>query len=134
MPSSSVNGAGNHGRARGYLVKNCAAEELLIAIRALAAGELFLSSKVTGSVILEFSSIKAEKSSPAASQDDLTKREREVLKLIADGMSTKEIAYSLNLSVKTIEVQRFNIMKKLDLHSVAALTKYAVRTGLTSIE
>lgn len=64
----------------------------------------------------------------------LAKRELEVLKLIADGMSTKEIAYSLNVSVKTIEVQRLKIMKKLDLHSVATLTKYAVRTGLTSAE
>jgi DNA-binding NarL/FixJ family response regulator len=120
--------------AKGYLVKNCAAEELLIAIRALAAGESYLCSKIAGLVIQGVSRNKSDGSENTSSHAELSKRELEVLKLIADGMSTKEIAYILNVSVKTINVQRFNIMKKLDLRSIAALIKYAVREGLTSAE
>ena len=122
--------------AKGYLIKNCAAEELLIAIRALAAGESYLCTKVTDLVIQDYAqSISTDsKSGSPASQPDLSRREREVLQLIADGMSTKEIAYTFEVSIKTVDVQRNNIMKKLNLHSIAALTKYAVREGLTSID
>jgi len=120
--------------AKGYLIKNCAAEELLIAIRALAAGESYLCSKITGFVIQGVSQAGPEATGTQPPHAELSKRELEVLKLIADGMSTKEIAYTLNVSVKTVDVQRFNVMKKLDLRSVAALIKYAVREGLTSAE
>ena len=70
----------------------------------------------------------------AATSSALTPREREVLQLMAEGKSTKEIAYSFNLSVKTVEVHRQRIMEKLDIHSVAELTKYAIREGLTPLE
>ncbi len=120
--------------AKGYLVKSCAAKELLTAIRTLAKGESYLCSKVTGLVIHVASQDKSHEFVTQPPHDILSKRELEVLKLIADGMRTKEIAYVLNLSIKTVEVQRYNIMKKLGLRSVAALTKYAVREGLTSVE
>jgi DNA-binding NarL/FixJ family response regulator len=71
---------------------------------------------------------------PSSAHATLSAREQEVLQLIADGKNTKEIAFSLGVSAKTVEVQRSSIMKKLDLHSIAELTKYALREGLTSME
>lgn len=119
--------------AKGYLIKNCAAEELLIAIRALAGGGSYLCAKITDLVIRDY--VLANTDNPSSgSSSGLSNRELEVLRLIAEGKSTKEIAYMLNVSVKTIDVQRSSIMKKLDLHSIAALTKYAVRNGLSPIE
>ena len=114
--------------AKGYLIKNCAARELIEAIRTLAAGESYLCSKVTNFVLEDFSRNTEEE------KGDLTERELEVLSLIAAGHSTKEIAFSLDVSSKTIDVHRGRIMKKLDLHSIAELTKYAVRTGLASLD
>lgn len=118
--------------ARGYLFKDCAGEELISAIRALAAGEFHLCSTITELVIRDYSQLATEGGSPP--NQILSKREQEVLQLIADGRNTKEIAFLLGVSVKTIDVQRSNIMKKLNLYSIAELTKYAVREGLTSIE
>jgi len=118
--------------AKGYLLKDCAGEELLGAIRALAAGEFHLCSKITELVIREYTQHDIDGASP--STHILSKREQEVLQLITDGKNTKEIAFMLGVSVKTIDVQRHNIMKKLNLYSIAELTKYAVREGLTSIE
>jgi DNA-binding NarL/FixJ family response regulator len=120
--------------AKGYLVKNCAAEELIIAIRALAAGGTYLCNKVAGLVIPGAMENEHNSAEALHSLKELSRRELDVLKLIAEGMSTKEIAFAFNVSVKTIDVERFNIMKKLDLRSIAALTKYAVRVGLTSGE
>lgn len=119
--------------AKGYLIKNCAAEELLIAIRALAAGGSYLCAKITDLVIRDYALANTDNPS-SGSSSELSNRELEVLRLIAEGKSTKEIAYMLNVSVKTIDVQRSSIMKKLNLHSIAALTKYAVRNGLSPIE
>jgi two-component system NarL family response regulator len=118
--------------ARGFVVKAGAAEELLSAIRAVARGQSYLSPRVAGSVIEAYAGrLFPEEPSAFAI---LGAREREVVQLLAEGMTSKEIAARLHLSVKTVEAHRRNIMRKLDLHSVAGLTKYAVREGLTSLE
>jgi DNA-binding NarL/FixJ family response regulator len=119
--------------AKGYLVKNCAAEELVTAIRTLAAGESYLCSKITDLVLDDIAGLSPD-TSPATPSGILSKREREVLQLIADGKSTKEIAFTFGVSIKTVDVQRNNIMKKLNVRSIAELTKYAIREGLTSID
>jgi len=118
--------------AKGYLIKNCAAEELIIAIRTLASGESYLCSKITDIVIKDITG-QSSKSASSTPHHELSKREQEVLQLIADGKSTKEIAYMFGVSIKTVDVQRKNIMNKLQLFSIAELTKYAIREGLTSI-
>ncbi|MEJ2199784.1 MAG: response regulator transcription factor [Desulfuromonadaceae bacterium] len=118
---------------KGYLVKSCAAEELLQAIRALAAGGSYLCRQATQMVVKDVG--HAEPKEPGvADHPVLTARELEVLRLIAAGQNTKEIAYQLGVSVKTIDVHRGRIMKKLNLYSIAELTKYAIREDLTSLE
>jgi DNA-binding NarL/FixJ family response regulator len=116
--------------ASGYVPKDCAFAELARAVRTVAAGKVYLSPAIAGLVAEEFAS-RAVKEAPAS---PLTSREREVLQLLAEGRATKEIAGCLRLSVKTVETHRRQMMEKLDLHSVAELTKYAVREGLTSLE
>lgn len=118
--------------AKGYLIKNCAGEELLTAIRAVHSGNPYLCNRITDLLIKDY--VQPQPGPGGSTASCLSKRELEVLQLIADGKSTKEIAFQLKVSVKTVDVQRSNIMKKLDLHSIAALTKYAVREGLTSLE
>jgi DNA-binding NarL/FixJ family response regulator len=119
--------------ASGYLLKDCASQELANAIVQVARGKKYLSPEITGVVINDFLlGDSSEEVAIAASQ--LSPREREVLQLIAEGWSTKQIASHLYVSIKTIETHRRQIMKKLDLHSIADLTKYAIREGLTSIE
>jgi DNA-binding NarL/FixJ family response regulator len=119
--------------ASGYLLKDCASEELANAIHQVVRGKKYLSPEITGVVIDDFLLGGAsEKGATVASQ--LSPREREVLQLIAEGWSTKQIASHLYVSIKTIETHRRQIMKKLDLHTIADLTKYAIREGLTSIE
>lgn len=118
--------------ARGYLIKDCAGEELIGAIRTLASGGSYLCSRVTELIISDYAQHAA--TAPPSAHSQLSPREQEVLQLIADGKNTKEIAFTLGISVKTVEVQRSSIMKKLDLHSIAQLTKYALREGLTSME
>ena len=119
--------------ASGYLLKDCASQELANAIRQVADGKKYLSPEITGVVIDDF--LKGGFSGEAATvKAVLSAREREVLQLIAEGWSTKQIASHLYVSVKTIETHRRQIMKKLDLHTIADLTKYAIREGLTSIE
>ena len=117
--------------AKGYLLKDCAGEELLGAIRILAAGESYLCPSITELVIRDYTQLAA--GSPSKATSSLSKREQEVLQLMADGKSTKEIAFALGISGKTVDVQRSNLMKKLNLYSVAELTKYAVREGLTTL-
>lgn len=116
----------------GYLLKESAFEELIKAIRVVCAGKKYLSPDVTDIVLRDYLSPADEKDSEQA--PDLTLREREVLQLLAEGRATREIAERLNISIKTVESHRKNIMTKLDLYTVAELTKYAVRHGLTSIE
>ena len=113
--------------ATGYLRKDCACEELLQAVCLVAEGHVYLSPQIGDSVIenLRVGQDK-DKSKP------LTKREQEVLQAVAEGKSTKQIALMLGVSGKTIETHRRALMIKLDLFSVAQLTKYAIRNGLTS--
>ncbi|MBU2548200.1 MAG: response regulator transcription factor [Proteobacteria bacterium] len=116
--------------ASGYLLKDCAFEELVTAIRAAVAGQTFLSPGITGQVIHDYIRRLSESDD---SSSLLTSREREVLQMLAEGKTTKQMAEQLNLSVKTVETHRRQIMDKLDLRSVAELTKYAIREGLTSL-
>lgn len=118
--------------ASGYLLKDCAFEELINAIRTVRNGQIYLSNRVTGVVVDEY--LHNRPVSDASAYNLLSAREREVLQLLAEGNSTKNIAASLNVSTKTIETHRQQIMEKLNLHSVAELTKYAVKEGLTSLD
>lgn len=118
--------------ASGYLVKDCALEELASAIRAVMANQGYLSPGIAGTVIEEC--VHSFPIGDASASSVLTPREREVLQLLAEGKSAKEVASCLHVSVKTVEVHRHRIMSKLDIHSMAELTKYALREGLTSLE
>jgi DNA-binding NarL/FixJ family response regulator len=118
--------------ASGYLLKKCAAEELVHAIRTVLAGEVYLSPEVARVVIEEYG--RQVPANDTSARSILTPRELEVLQLIAEGKSTKEIARKLHVTVRTVEAHRHNVMEKLHLHTDAELTKYAVRQGLTSLE
>lgn len=118
--------------ASGYLLKDSAFEEMAHAIRAVMSGHTYLCHKIADVVIKNYINLTAKQESSAFSE--LTVREREVLQLIAEGKSTKEIASALEVSVKTVETHRQQMMEKLGVRSVAELTKYAIREGLTSIE
>jgi DNA-binding NarL/FixJ family response regulator len=117
--------------ARGYLLKDSASEELLAVLDRVSAGEIYLSNKMSGEIILDY--LRVAETDDSSAYTVLSPREREVLQLLAEGNPTKEIAGRLSVSVKTIETHRKQIMDKLDLHSVAELTKYAIREGLTQI-
>ena len=116
----------------GYLLKDCAFEELALAIRTVIANQIYVSPSINDMMIKDYVHNLSKTEFSVASI--LTPREREVLQLLAEGKTTKQIAVSLNVSVKTIETYRQQIMHKLDLHSVAELTRYAIREGITSIE
>ena len=118
--------------AAGYLLKDSAFEELVSAIHAVIAKQHYLSQKITDVVVQEYLQNLPRNESTVFTV--LTAREREVLQLIAEGKSTKQTASVLNVSVKTIETHRQQIMEKLDMRSIAQLTKYAIREGLTSLE
>lgn len=117
--------------AHGYLLKDSAFTELLSAIQAVTAGGCYLSAKIAGIVVQDAINPPQEIIATAFSQ--LTPRERQVLQCIAEGKSTKEIAFAFKVSIKTIETQRQNTMRKLKIHNVADLTKYAIRQGLTTL-
>jgi len=114
--------------AVGFLPKDCAYAELVTAIRVVHAGQVYLSPAISKVVINDYRSRLN-----GAGSAELTVREREILQRIAEGHSAKEIAANLGLSQKTVETHRQKIMEKLDLYSVAELTKYAVREGITSL-
>ena len=118
--------------ASGYLLKDCAFDELIGAIRAVRRGRPYLSSAISASVLQNNPGREALKKDLDACV--LTDRQREVLQLLAEGYTTKQIALRLKVGVKTVETHRQQIMKRLDLHTIADLTKYAVRAGLTSLE
>ena len=118
--------------AVGYLLKDCAAEELEQAIKTVASNQCYLSPEITGVLLDDY--VDRFRSKPTNAATVLTPREREVLQLIAEGWSTKNIAEHLYVSIKTAESHRLKIMKKLDLHTVADLTKYAIKEGLTSLD
>lgn len=119
--------------ASGYLIKKTAPKELVSAIKAIYRGDSFLSPSISKKVIDEYLRHVEEASKPN-SYTQLTDREREVLQLIVEGFSNKEIAEQLHLSVKTVGNHRLNLMEKLDLHNVSDLTKYAIRKGIISLE
>jgi len=118
--------------ASGYLLKDCAFEELARAIRTVVAGKTYLSPSISGVVVDDY--LHRLSKAVLSGSEVLTDREREVLQLLAEGKSTKQIALKLHISVKTVETHRRQIMDKLDIHTVAELTKYAIRKGLTSLE
>jgi DNA-binding NarL/FixJ family response regulator len=113
--------------AAGYLLKDGNPAELEQAIRAVARGETFLSSKVSQHVV---SGYIQRASGPETGTDKLTSRQREILQLIAEGNTTKEIAKKLDISVKTVETHRMQLMERLDIHDIAGLVRYALRVGL----
>lgn len=117
--------------AGGYLLKEGASEELFMAIKTVMKGHVYLSPALTGPVVDDY--LRTRHTPERTPYRELSDREREVLQLLAEGHSMKEIAERLFLSVKTIHTHRQHIVEKLDLHSVAELTKYAVREGLTSL-
>jgi len=110
--------------AAGYLLKDAATGELELALRSVMRGESWLSPAVSRQVVEGY--VRSGESAPEA----LTARQREVLRLVAGGKSTKEIAFLLNLSVKTVETHRAQIMERLNIRDVAGLVRYALRTGL----
>jgi len=117
--------------ASGYILKDCNFDEIIQAIDTVTSGSIYLCSRIA--TVLRDDYLKHLVSGEPESASVLSSREREVLQLIAEGKSTKEIAFSFNLSVKTIEAHRQRIMEKLNIHNIADLTKYAIREGLTSL-
>jgi DNA-binding NarL/FixJ family response regulator len=115
-----------------YLTKDCSLDELIEAIRIVVAGKKYLSPEISSIVIEESLAKSSTKGSSASSE--LTLREREVLQLLAEGKSVNEIADMLSLSIKTVHTHRTHIMDKLNIHSIAKLTKYAITIGLTSLD
>jgi DNA-binding NarL/FixJ family response regulator len=116
--------------ANGYMLKDCAAEDLVLGIKAIAGGETFFSPRVAAMLANDYVKRINEPGSPL---DSISGREREVLKLIAEGLNTKAIAYKLDISIKTVETHRTHIMKKLHIFNVAELTKLAIKEGLVSL-
>jgi DNA-binding NarL/FixJ family response regulator len=119
--------------ASGFLLKDCAFDELARAINAVMCNQPYLSPRIAGTVIQDYVRRMTPSESPT-SDALLTTREREVLQLLAEGWSTKKIGSHLHVSVKTVETHRRQMMDKLGLHSIAEITKYAIREGLTSLE
>jgi DNA-binding NarL/FixJ family response regulator len=117
--------------AMAYLLKQCAVDELITAIKTVLKNQTYISPCISGVVVDQF--VRTPSKSEPSVFSRLTDREREVLQLMAEGRSSKEIAGQLNLSIKTIETHRMKIMEKLNIHTVAELTKYAIREGLTSL-
>ena len=116
----------------GYLLKDAAFDELARAIRTVADNQIYLSPQIAGTVIKDYrEQLLAYEPSDSAVPTD---REREIIQLLAEGNTTKQIAHQLNVSIKTIESHRRNIMEKLKIHSIAELTKFAIREGLTTLD
>lgn len=119
--------------ASGYLVKQSAPTDLVAAIFAIQQGQSYLSPAISKTVIDEYlrQGVAGGKGSVI---DPLTAREREIIQLVAEGYSNREIAELLHISIKTVGAHRLNLMQKLDLHSPTELTKYAIRKGIISLE
>jgi DNA-binding NarL/FixJ family response regulator len=114
---------------KGYLVKDAAASELEIALQAVALGKKYLSPAISTHLIDQYEELSASAGAPS---EILTPRQREILQLIAEGRTTKEIAGILDVSLKTVDTHRTQLMERLGIHDVAGLVRYAVRTGLIS--
>jgi DNA-binding NarL/FixJ family response regulator len=117
--------------ARGFVLKSDAARDLVAAVDALQHRRTFFTTRVTQMVLNGY--LHQEKERQPLAKAVLTPREREVIQLLAEGKTSKEVAVALKLSVKTAETHRTNLMRKLDLHSVADLTLYAIRNGIVQI-
>lgn len=117
--------------AAGYLLKDSGTEELGLAIRALARGETYLSPTVSKYVVTDYVRRLGADQNPLS---QITPRQREILQLIAEGKSTKDIADILYISTKTVETHRTQLMDRLDIHDIAGLVRYAIRTGLVILE
>lgn len=117
--------------AAGYMLKDAAAEELALAIKAVADGKTYLSASVSRTVVDGYLERSA---GTGGATEMLTGRQREILQLIAEGKNTKEIAELLGISSKTAEAHRLQLMNRLEIHDVAGLVRYAIRTGLISAE
>lgn len=115
--------------ARGYLLKDASPSELELAIRTVADGNLWLSAAVSTQVLTRYN----QQSQPPSAEGPLTPRQQQILQRLAEGATAKEIAYELNLSIKTIETHRAQIMDRLDLHDLPALVRYAIRAGLVAL-
>lgn len=120
--------------ARGFLLKSDAGRDLVAAVEALQRQRTFFTTRVSQMVLDGFlNRPERSASSDNSAGDVLTSREREVIQLLAEGKTSKEVAVTLNLSVKTAETHRTNLMRKLGLHSIADLTRYAVRNGIVHV-
>jgi DNA-binding NarL/FixJ family response regulator len=125
-----------HAGASGYLLKHAAPVELGLAVKAVVRGETYLSPPISKVVIDKY--LQRTRGEPDQSwatsmpYGQLTSRQREILQLIAEGHTTKDIAQCLNLSARTVETHRTELMQRLDIHDVAGLVRYAIRTGLVS--
>lgn len=117
--------------ASGYLLKDSGAEELELALRAIARGETYLCPAVSKYVVSDYVRRLNQDQTPL---DQITPRQREILQLIAEGKSTKEIAELLYISTKTVETHRTQLMDRLDIHDIAGLVRYAIRIGLVVLE
>ncbi len=117
--------------ASGYLVKDSAPMELELAINAVKAGDTYLSPPVSRQVV---ESYMLRVGSDASPLDALTSRQREILQLIAEGKSTKEMAYMLNVSIKTVETHRAQIMQRLNVRDIPGLVRYAIKAGLVNLD
>jgi DNA-binding NarL/FixJ family response regulator len=120
--------------AKGYLLKDGAFEELANAIRTVVSNRVYLSPKTANFVVEDYVRQRPEPTGKKSAYASITPREREVLQLFAEGQSTKQVAATLHLSVKTVETHRRQIMEKHQIFSVAELTKYANREGITTTE
>lgn len=116
--------------AAAYLIKDSATAELELALKSVMRGETYLSPAISRQVVEGY----VRRMGAGAAEDPLTPRQREVLKRIAEGRSTKEIAFALGLSVKTVETHRAQVMERLGIRDVAGLVRYAMRTGLVPPE
>ncbi len=116
--------------ASGYILKEDTFSEIAKAIRMVTAGERYVCSKVANLLVDEY----LDRGTPASADDSLTERETALIRMLADGKTTKEVALAMNASVKTIDACRRQIMRKMNFTSVAELVKYAIREGLTEID
>jgi DNA-binding NarL/FixJ family response regulator len=117
--------------ASGYLLKDSGTEELDLALRAIARGEIYLCPAVSKYVVSDYVRRLGQDQTPL---DQITPRQREILQLIAEGKSTKDIAELLYISTKTVETHRTQLMDRLDIHDIAGLVRYAIRIGLVVLE
>jgi DNA-binding NarL/FixJ family response regulator len=117
--------------AAGYMLKDAAAEELELAIKAVAQGKTFLGPSISRTVVESYLQRTTGKQDLV---EELTARQREILQLIAEGKNTKEIASTLEISAKTVNAHRLQLMARLDIHDVPGLVRYAIRSGLVSSE